>query len=291
MMHLFYVIMMIIYINIAYINYSDEVESQIAVWTVLLGVGILYPALYDWTQMFKSGLDYFSDPWNYADMIYIWSSVVTLVLQNVIGPAHLISKIFMIIIVFLALIKTFFFLRIFTALSPIVTMLTNVIYDLRIFMFFYSILIVMFALHLGILGIGNPYVPGIYQDKYYPYQEDDNSAEAATRRFLKPKGAGKGNKGSGDDAANSPIAEYNQINLATAYLITTLRMSMGDFGFDTANMLSPPLNGIYWAIWLIIVVVTNIIFLNFIIAEACSSYENVACNLNAFILMERAALI
>ena len=68
-------------------------------------------------------------------------------------------------------------------------------------------------------------------------------------------------------------------------------MSMGDFGFDAANMLSDPLNGIYWAVWLIIVVVTNIIFLNFIIAEACSSYEKVACNLNAFILMERAALI
>ena len=66
---------------------------------------------------------------------------------------------------------------------------------------------------------------------------------------------------------------------------------MGDFGFDAANMLSDPLNGIYWAVWLIIVVVTNIIFLNFIIAEACASYENVASNLNAFILMERAALI
>jgi len=70
-----------------YINYTDEISEQIAVWTVLLGVGILYPALYDWTQMFKSGRTYFEDPWNYADMIYIWSSIITLVLQNSIGPA------------------------------------------------------------------------------------------------------------------------------------------------------------------------------------------------------------
>ena len=84
---------------------------------------------------------YFEDPWNYADMLYIWSSIITLILQNTAGPTALLSKILMITIVFLALLKTFFFLRIFTALSPIVTMLTNVIYDLRIFLLFYGILI------------------------------------------------------------------------------------------------------------------------------------------------------
>jgi hypothetical protein len=204
----------------------------------------------------------------------------------------------MIVIVFLALIKTFFFLRIFTALSPIVTMLTNVIYDLRIFLFFYGILIVLFSLQLGIIGIGNPYIPGKFKDTYNIEKPED-----ATLRFLKPKPSGTSKTDDTDGAAtvdnskyglrleNSPISEYSQIGLAPTYLITTLRMSMGDFGFDAANMLSHPLNGIYWALWLIIVVVTNIIFLNFIIAEACSSYENVACNLNAFILMERAALI
>lgn len=87
MMHMFYIVMMIIYIHIVYINYTDEISEHIAVWTVLLGVGILYPALYDWTQMFKSGRTYFEDPWNYADMIYIWSSIITLILQNSIGPA------------------------------------------------------------------------------------------------------------------------------------------------------------------------------------------------------------
>ena len=190
-MHLSYITLMIIYIHIAYINYSDEV-AQPSAWTVLLGVGILYPALYEGTQMFKAGTSYFDDPWNYADMIFIWGSLITLVLQNTIGPAALVSKILMIVIVFLALIKTFFFLRLFTALSPIVTMLTNVIYDLRIFLGFYGILILMFALHLGIIGIGNPYIPGKFKDVYNPDPPVEEAEDASgIGRLLKPKGAKK----------------------------------------------------------------------------------------------------
>jgi len=99
-------------------------------------------------------------------MLYIWSSITTLVLQNTIGPTHIGSKILMIIIVFLALIKTFFFLRIFGIFSPIVTMLTNVIYDLRIFLFFYFILISLFSLQLGILGVGNDIIEGKFKDEF-----------------------------------------------------------------------------------------------------------------------------
>ena len=190
-MHLFYILMLIVYINIVYINYSQEKEKQVMMWTILLLFGILYPALYDWTQMFKAGATYFEDPWNYADMIYIWSSIITLVLQNSIGPAALVSKICMIVIVFLALIKTFFFLRLFTALSPIVTMLTNVIYDLRIFLGFYGILILMFALHLGIIGIGNPYIPGKFKDVYNPDPVEEAEDASGIGRLLKPKGAKK----------------------------------------------------------------------------------------------------
>lgn len=57
--------------------------------------------------------------------------------------------------------------------------------------------------------------------------------------------------------------------------MVTLRMSMGDFSFDTATMLGTYENYIYWACWLLIVGVTCIIFLNFIIAEVSASYEKV----------------
>jgi hypothetical protein len=228
---------------------------------MLLAVGVLYPALYDWTQMYRSGLsEYFSDFWNYTDCLYIWSSIGNIICQNMVGPFSLISKMLMIIIIVVALIKTFFFLRIFDALSPIVTMLTNVIYDLRIFLFFYAILIVLFSLLLGILGIGNKYIPGGFKDTY-------------------------------GDADEYPGSEYANVGLFVGNLLSTLRMSMGDFGFDAAILLDPAENIIYWFVWLLIVIITCIIFLNFIIAEASASYEKVSEELDAYILSEKAALI
>ena len=61
-----------------------------------------------------------------------------------------------IIVVFL-IIKTFFFLRIYPTLTPIIVMLKCVVYDLRIFLFFYAILITLFSQLLAVLGLGNNY--------------------------------------------------------------------------------------------------------------------------------------
>ena len=70
------------------------------------------------------------------------------------------SKVMMSVIVTLAIRRTFNFLRIFEALSPIVTMLFNVIWQLRIFMTFYFILILLFSLMYGVLGVGNYQLKG-----------------------------------------------------------------------------------------------------------------------------------
>lgn len=66
---------------------------------------------------------------------------------------------------------------------------------------------------------------------------------------------------------------------------------MGDYEFDGANELTFAENWIYWFCWIIIVVVTNIIFLNFIIAEASNTYQKVKDQLNAMIYKERASMI
>jgi len=50
-MHGFYITMFIIYINVVYINYSEEVNKDQLLWTILILLGIIYPAIYDWTQM------------------------------------------------------------------------------------------------------------------------------------------------------------------------------------------------------------------------------------------------
>ena len=47
----------------------------------------------------------------------------------------------------------------------------------------------------------------------------------------------------------------------------------------------------YWFAFVLIVLITCIVFLNFIIAEASASYENVQEKLDAYILSEKASLI
>ena len=53
------------------------------------------------------------------------------------------------------IIKSFFYLRIFQSLSYIVTMIYTVISDLKVFLLFFTILIVLFAQIFAVIGVGN----------------------------------------------------------------------------------------------------------------------------------------
>ena len=64
------------------------------------------------------------------------------------------SKLILIIVVFLMLVKTFFFLRIFTNMSYLVTIMRQVMFDLRIFGVFYLILLWLCSLIMNILEVG-----------------------------------------------------------------------------------------------------------------------------------------
>ena len=71
-----------------------------------------------------------------------------------------------------------------------------------------------------------------------------------------------------------------------------LRSSMGDSANTEASMLLDPTDTwIFWAVWILTVVVTSVIFLNFIIAEASASYSKVVDSLQAIIQKERASMI
>ena len=48
---------------------------------------------------------------------------------------------------------------------------------------------------------------------------------------------------------------------------------------------------LYWAIFTVILIISNIIFLNFIIAEASESYNSVKVRLEALTQLERAKMI
>jgi|DEB0MinimDraft_12_1074336.scaffolds.fasta_scaffold139483_1 hypothetical protein len=66
---------------------------------------------------------------------------------------------------------------------------------------------------------------------------------------------------------------------------------MGDFAIiAAADYLSETDNYMFWLIWLVTVVLTAIIFLNFIVAEASNSYTEVSEQLENYIQQQRADL-
>ena len=61
-------------------EWSKEEEEayykQKKIYAILLLVGIFYPWVYDLVQLIRSGfVEYFSDPWNYVDFIYIYGGI------------------------------------------------------------------------------------------------------------------------------------------------------------------------------------------------------------------------
>ena len=60
-------------------------------------------------------------------------------------------------------------LKIFGVLTPIVVMLKNVIYDLRVFLFFFFFLTFMFSLMTCVMGLGNLNIEGPFRDKYLTF--------------------------------------------------------------------------------------------------------------------------
>lgn len=164
----------------------------------------------------------------------------------------------MTLVLLLALIKSLFFLRIFDSLSYLVTLLRSVIYDLRIFMLFYGILMFMFSLIIGVLGLSN-----------------------FTRDPELVKGMGK----------SRPGIEYQHIGFLIGNMIHVVRISIGDNDFSGSIFLDANINIIFWIVWLLIVFIMCIIFLNFIIAEASASYEKVCSNIDYFLLFQKVNLI
>lgn len=172
----------------------------------------------------------------------------------------------MTIILIMQILKSFFYLRIFEWLSYIVTMIYTVVADLKVFGLFFTILILLFSMVFAVLGAANENIPGDFQDDFIQAKEDG-------------------------ELSDMPNSEYQKIGLFFGYIFSTLRVSIGDFDFDGAGYLKPKENMLYWVIWLVVVIVTCIIFLNFIIAEASASYEKVKSALDSMINKEKAQLI
>ena len=167
----------------------------------------------------------------------------------------------MITVTLIHLLKSFFFLRIFKSLSFLVSMLKQVFYDLQAFLLFYFILMFMFGIIFSIIDWGN-----------YEFNDDEYIRNIQY-------------------TATGPDKEYLLINKFFARMIVVLRISLGDFEFSSSTYLTPFQNVLYWLMFVLMVIVTCIVFLNFIIAEVSASYQSVKDILNVSILQERGQMI
>lgn len=93
---------------------------------------------------------------------------------------------------------------------------------------------------------------------------------------------------------NDTADEYGKIGFFSGGILTTLRLSLGDFDFkfiEEDTKLETKSHILFWILWVMMVIFSSLIFLNFIIAEVCNSYSDVKSNIEAFIYKERASLI
>lgn len=197
-------------------------------------VCLFYPLNYDGTQLIKGGFSYFKDPWNYVDMLHIALGYFNIYLQWSGRTWDIGSKIVFIAVILLTLIKTFFFMRIVMSFSYIVTMIFSVCYDLRVFLLFFSILMIKFSAVFNIITI----------------QTDP---------------------------------EYEKLPYALGSMFHTIRVALGDFQFGIlqSGNLSDRQHWMLWIVWLFMVFISSLIFLNFIIAEVSNSYSKINVNIDA----------
>ena len=174
----------------------------------------------------------------------------------------------MIMILLVQIPFTFSYLKIFENFSKIVTMLKDVVRDLQVFLFFFTVLLIMLAMTFAVLGLGNENFDGKFT-KYY-IEEKNNVPEGEVVIY----------HGS----------EYAIIGKFPGYVLTLLRISLGDFAFESSQYLEVEENYMFWILWLFMVFITCIIFLNFIIAETGKSYTEVDERAEATIALERAML-
>ena len=88
-----------------------------------------------------------------------------------------------------------------------------------------------------------------------------------------------------------PGIEYRVMPRFLVQFIGSIRISLGDFDFEESYHLSDRENHMFWVIWITIVIMTNIVFLNFIIAEVGASYNKIKDVLTGLEGQERMNLI
>jgi len=157
-MHVLQVAIMTVYVKLIHIDnmLQDCPQGCSNPYAFSLLAGVLYAAVYELIQLGRIGpRQYFTDFQNYLDILYCSFGAAVAYYHYVHLPFVLASKLVMITSILLSTARTFKYMRIFQDCSPIVVMLGNVGWDLRIFLLFYAILIAFFSMVMDVTGFGN----------------------------------------------------------------------------------------------------------------------------------------
>ena len=95
-----------------------------------------------------------------------------------------------------------------------------------------------------------------------------------------------------NEKSGYPGVEYRVIGRFLGNIISMIRLSVGDFGImEGSELLSADENIFFWVTFLLMVIIACIIFLNFVISEACASYEKISELREEYIYQDRCKLI
>jgi hypothetical protein len=167
----------------------------------------------------------------------------------------------MLIVAFVIMFKTFFFIRIFKSCSVLVQMIGACIYDLKSFFVLFFVFILLFSQFFAILDLGNFKVSDDVKIRYINVD-------------LFPE-----------------LKVYSHLPRFIANMISILRICLGNSEFESSLLMEPFQNYLFWISWILIVTVMFVVILNFIIAEVTNSYEIITEKIQPIIVKERGSLI
>ena len=121
------------------------------------------------------------------------------------------------------LLKLFFFLRISKVMTKLVIMITTVFADLITFLYFFTILVIMLSIIIGILGLG------------------DHNKE--------------GKRVGVDDDEDEKRSIYSNVPRFLRNIYMIIRFSFGDFEFGGVKDLNDFEKNMFWITWLFIVLI------------------------------------
>ena len=199
-------------------------------------------------HIIKNSKSYFKDLWNLNDLFFVVWFYATLICDWVYGTEDKqglqIIRIMYVVLIVTTFLRFLNLSRVFNRFSFIIQMIFNVIYEIKHFMSLFLLFTVTFAVCVNILGIELD--PALINNK-----------EGLTHDTITA------------DKSENPYYGLLIIMQVPMYVLNT---SLGTFNCDPFRLLPPVSRVTMWLLWVVIVFINTIVFMNFLIAVISDVY-------------------